>query len=42
VAKAIERLRKLCGDEALDRLLHAAPCRIALDIGPPRETPACS
>ncbi|MBI5498712.1 MAG: protein tyrosine phosphatase [Deltaproteobacteria bacterium] len=38
VEKALARLRKLCGDEALERLLHAGPTRIALDNpAPPAE-----
>lgn len=34
VDRAIGRLRKLCGDAALDRLLHAAPVEIALGEDP--------
>ncbi|MDI7266923.1 MAG: protein tyrosine phosphatase [Myxococcota bacterium] len=30
IEKALARLRKLCGDAALDRMLHEAPIRIAL------------
>jgi protein-tyrosine phosphatase len=42
VERALARLRKLCGDAALDRLLHAAPARLALDVAPAREAPPCS
>ena len=34
VEKSMARVRKLCGDEALDRLLHAGPARLALESPP--------
>jgi protein-tyrosine phosphatase len=41
VARSIERLRKLIGDDGLDRLLHRTPLRLAIDPPPPAaERPA--
>jgi len=35
VARSIERLRRLVGDDGLDRLLHRGPLRLALPSPPP-------
>jgi protein-tyrosine phosphatase len=41
LARAVERLRKLMGDDGLDRLLHRNPLRLAVDLPPPAaERPA--
>ncbi|NMC70217.1 MAG: protein tyrosine phosphatase [Myxococcales bacterium] len=41
VARSIERLRRLVGDDGLDRLLHRGPFRLALaSPPPPAERPA--
>ncbi|MBN1774095.1 MAG: protein tyrosine phosphatase [Deltaproteobacteria bacterium] len=41
VERAIKRLRRLVGDDGLDRLLHRSPLRLALELPPPAaERPA--
>ena len=37
VEKAVARLRKLCGDEGLESLLHTGPMRLALETRPAGE-----